>query len=134
MKRVGNYISDNQEIDLADDLATIKKQSLIAAQKQDMTIETTITALYDGAANCWNVVGSLEEQCKAIIKILDWFHIGMKFKNISLPEYLAKKLDKIKWCIWNGMIDEGLSRYDEIIEKTRSQKRKERRCTSAPTS
>lgn len=111
---------------LADDLATIKKQTLIAAQKQGMTIETTITALCDGAANCWNVVESLEDQCKEIIKILDWFHIGMKFKNISLPQYLSKKLDKIKWCIWNGLIDEGLSRYEEIIEKTRSQKMKDR--------
>ena len=43
--------------------------------------------------NCWNVVKSLEGECQSIFKVLDWFHIGMKFQNISLPKYLAKKLE-----------------------------------------
>jgi len=111
---------------LDDDLVSIKRQTLAAAQKQGMTIETNITALCDGAANCWNVVESLEEQCNKITKILDWFHIAKRFQNISLPNYLSEKLDKLKWCIWHGKVEDGLSRFDEIIENTRSEKMKDR--------
>lgn len=107
---------------LNDNLHTIKKQTLLAAQKQGMTVETQVTALCDGAANCWSVVDTLEEQCANVTRILDWFHIAMKFKNISLPKYLASKFDKIKWCVWNGLKDEALNRFDEIIPKTKNEK------------
>ena len=40
-----------------------------------------------------------------------------KFKNIALPVELAEELDHIKWCIWHGKSDEGISRFAEIIEK-----------------
>lgn len=111
---------------LDDNLLTIKKQTLLAAKKQGMTIETNVTALCDGAKNCWSVVESLEDQCNKVDKILDWFHIAIKFQNITLPKYLTTKFDKIKWCIWHGMSDEGINRFDEIITKTRAQKMKER--------
>jgi len=91
-----------------------------------MTRETKIIALCDGADNCWNVVESLEKNCKSITRILDWFHIAKRFQNISLPKYLTKKLDKLKWCIWHNKYAEGLSRFDQIISKTRSVKMKER--------
>jgi hypothetical protein len=54
------------------------------------------------------------------VKILDWFHIAKRFQNISLPKYLSKKLDKIKWCIWNGKFEEGIDRFSDIIASTRS--------------
>ena len=111
---------------LNDNLQTIKKQTLLAAQKQGMTVETKITALCDGASNCWNVVNAIEDQCIDITRILDWFHIAMKFKNVSLPKYLANKFDKIKWCVWNGLIIEALKRFDEIVPKTRNEKMKGR--------
>ena len=111
---------------LDDDLKTIKKQTLLAAQKQGMTVETEITALCDGGTNCWNVVDALDGQCAKITRILDWFHVSMKFQNISLSEDLAKKLERIKWCVWNGLIAEGLSRFDEIIIVVNNGKMKER--------
>ena len=111
---------------LDDNLKTIIQHTFLAAQKQGMTVETNITALCDGAANCWNVVNSLEGQCRHITKILDWFHIAMKFKQISLPEPLATQLDKIKWCIWNGLADEGINRFEEIIQTVESDKMKNR--------
>ena len=111
-------LDDNQE--------SIKRQTLVAALKQGMTIETHITALCDGANNCWNVVDSLEEQCHSITRIVDWFHIAMRFKNISLSKELAEKLNRLKWCIWHGMADEGLSRFDEIIAQASVDKMKER--------
>lgn len=109
---------------LDDNLATIKQQTLIAALKQGMTAETKVVALCDGATNCWNVVQSLEGQCHSITRILDWFHISMKFQNISLEEQSNKKLDSIKWNIWNGKIEVGLSIFDEIIAETKNNKMK----------
>lgn len=111
---------------LNDNLVTIKRQTSVAALKQGMTAKTKITALCDGANNCWNVVQSLEKECNSIVKILDWFHIAKKFQNISLPKYLSEKLDKAKWCIWNGKFEEGLDRFGDIIANTRSKTMKDR--------
>jgi hypothetical protein len=111
---------------LEDGHVTIKKQTLIAAQKQGLTAETNVVALCDGAANCWDVIKVFEGQCSSITRILDWFHITKRFKNISLPKYLEKKLEHIKWCIWHGQIEKGLSRFDEVIDKTRNNKMQDR--------
>ena len=81
---------------LDDDLSTMKTQTLVAARKQGLTVETTVTALCDGASNCWNVVSVIEEQCGTIVKILDWFHIAKRFQNISLPKYLSKCSGQVK--------------------------------------
>jgi len=53
-----------------DNLATIKKQTLAAARKQGLTVETFVTALCDGAANCWRVVEAIEEQCGKMPEVL----------------------------------------------------------------
>jgi len=111
---------------LDDNLATIKRQTLVAALKQGMTAETHVIALCDGAVNCWNVIQELEGRCCSITKILDWFHIAKRFQNISLPKYLDEKLDHIKWCMWHGQSAKGLLRFDEIINKTRVNKMKAR--------
>jgi hypothetical protein len=111
---------------LDDNLQTIKKQTLLAAQKQGMTVETKVTALCDGAANCWSVVNSLEDHCLEITKILDWFHIGMKFQNISLSKLLEEKLEKIKWCVWHGLSDDAFDRLNEIIPKITNEKMQSR--------
>jgi len=111
---------------LDDDAVSIKQQTLWAARKEGMTVETHLIALCDGARNCWHVIESLEDQCGQVTKILDWFHIAKRFTHIVLPKYLTKKLDKLKWCIWHGKVEEGLSRFESIIEKTRAQKIKVR--------
>jgi len=87
-----------------------------------MTKNTAITAICDGASNCWDVVDSLEPYCAKITKILDWFHIAKRFQNISLPNHLQKKLENLKWCIWHNQTDKWLDKFSEIIEKTRSTK------------
>lgn len=107
---------------LDDNLQTIKKQTLIAAQKQGMTTDTKVTALCDGASNCWRVVDVLQEKCVEITRVLDWFHIAMKFSNIPLPKYLANKLDRIKWCVWNGLKYEAIQRFNDVISKTKNKK------------
>jgi len=60
--------SDNQKL--------MKVNLLAASKKEGMNKQTTVTALADGASNCWNIIESLLPYCLTIIFILDWFHIG----------------------------------------------------------
>ena len=66
-----------------DELATMKTFVLNAALKQGMTEESMVTALADGANNCWSVITSLKPHCKPLKSILDWFHIAMKFQTLT---------------------------------------------------
>ncbi len=65
-----------------------------------MTKDTELVAISDGAVNCWNVIDHLQDQCKSITRILDWFHIAMKFKNIGSLK--SKEMDKAVW-VYRGM-------------------------------
>ena len=71
---------------LSDNQAYMFESSLIAAKKQGLDQETWLTALCDGAKNCWSIVDRLSTHCRGTTKILDWFHISMKFETISLPK------------------------------------------------
>lgn len=76
---------------MSDSQEQMKRRTIIAALKQGMTPQTKITALCDGADNCWNIIDALEPMASSIDRILDWFHLGMKLQNISLPESLKTK-------------------------------------------
>jgi hypothetical protein len=89
-----------------------------AAKEQGLTQETRLTALCDGARNCWNVVDSLESMSLSIERILDWFHIGMKFTNIALSndeQRLTAK--KAKWHLWRGCSEKAIRRLNQLLEK-----------------
>jgi len=88
--------------------------TIIAALKQGLNEKTHVTALCDGADNCWKIAESLEKFCGKITYILDWFHISMKMENIALPEVLKSKLMRIKWHLWRGNIDRALVRLSEL--------------------
>lgn len=47
-----------------DNQVTIKKLTLNARKKQGLTTNIVITALSDGANNCWSIVDSLSKHCK----------------------------------------------------------------------
>lgn len=111
---------------LSDGGKLINENTLIAAKKQGLNKNTKLTALCDGADNCWNVVEYLEGHCAQVTCILDWFHIAIKFENISLPSYLEKKLERIKWCLWHYKVKEALDRFEDVIKKTRRKTMKER--------
>jgi len=113
-------LSDNQD--------AMKQHTVNAAIKQGMTPETKITALCDGAANCWNIVDSLEGHCQSIERILDWFHITMKFQNTRLgQEAVNEKLSGAKWYLWNGLTDKAIERLKIIRDDlTKDKKRKEK--------
>lgn len=64
--------------------ASIKKLTLNACVKEGMQKNTQLVALSDGAKNCWSVISSLKSYYENITTILDWFHIGKKFKNVEL--------------------------------------------------
>jgi hypothetical protein len=97
---------------LDDKLVTIKSFLVNAAQRQGMTGETRITALADGANNCWSVLSELEPYCQELECILDWFHIGKKFQNVKngLGEALEESLERVKWTLWHGKADEALTK------------------------
>jgi hypothetical protein len=101
--------SDNQE--------TMKTMIVNAAKRHGMTKETAVVALSDGADNCRSVIKSLLPFCGELEIILDWFHIGMKFKNMQnlLSVEQQEKLLSAKWKLWHGLADDCFVKMQELI-------------------
>ena len=49
--------------------------TIVAALKQGLSPLTSITALCDGADNCWRIVDALKPLAGGTLCILDWFHL-----------------------------------------------------------
>ena len=100
-----------------DNLTTMKTYLLNAALKQGMAQNTVVTALADGANNCWSVLLSLEPQCRQLICILDWFHIGKKFQNVrsAVEGDFKETLERVKWTLWHGKSDEALTKLKMLM-------------------
>lgn len=90
--------------------------TIIAALKEGLSPSTKITALCDGAENCWQIVYALKPFAAFMDCILDWFHLSMKIQNISLPETMKAKLEMIKGHLWRGKADNALMRLASLIE------------------
>lgn len=111
---------------LLDSQDSMKQQTLNAAIKQGMTAETKMTALCDGASNCWGIVDSLEEHCQSIERILDWHHIAMKFQNTRLgTEDMNTRLSDAKWYLWNGLPDKAIERLQSIRDTLMDDKKRQ---------
>ncbi len=111
---------------LLDDQGTMKQQTLNAAIKQGMTSETKMTALCDGATNCWNIVNALEGHCQSIERILDWHHIAMKFQNTRLgQEEMNERLSGAKWYLWHGFPDKAIERLQSIRDSLKDDEKKQ---------
>lgn len=95
---------------------SIKKLTLNACKQLGMTRETTVTALTDGAKNCWSVVNNLESSCQQLLRVLDWFHIDKKFKEreSKVQEELKVVYDKAKWHCWHGHPETALIRLSQV--------------------
>ena len=102
---------------LDDHGAVINKLTLKAAQKEGLSRTTSVTAFCDGATNCWNIVDSLQDYCKSITKILDWYHIRQAYDTAmsALPDY-HDNLKSSKYKVWHGKADEGISKLKELQE------------------
>jgi len=85
-----------------------------ACRVQGMTPQTKITCLADGADNCWSIAHSIEKDCQKITFVLDWFHVGMKFKNIAIPDEHAALYAKVKWHLWHGKPETSLIRLEQL--------------------
>jgi hypothetical protein len=83
-----------------------------AALKQGISRDTHLTALVDGAPNCWSVLVALQPYCGRSEYILNWFHIGKKFQNLKqvLGETFEEALDSAKWKLWHGESAEALAK------------------------
>ena len=97
-----------------DDQATVKLLFKRACAAQGMNKETTVTCLADGADNCWSIARSIKDDCQEVVCILDWFHIGMKFKNISIPDEHSELYEKIKWHLWHGDTVKALDKLGDL--------------------
>lgn len=112
---------------LADELSSIKSLTLEAAKKEGLTQATNITALCDGAQNCWQVVEHLRPHCQSILCILDWFHVGMKFKNLSLSSKdIAESAKNAKWHLWRGEVDKAIERLQDMGTLVEDKKEKKK--------
>lgn len=109
-----------------DDLVTMKTYTLNAARKQGMTEQTKVTALADGALNCWSVIMSLAPHCKQLLCILDWFHIAMRFQNIrsAVEDAYTETLERVKWTLWHGKSKEALSKLELLMTNVTETKKR----------
>lgn len=100
----------------SDRLQTIKTYVVNAAYKQGLSRQTNITALADGAHNCWSVISVLEPRCQDLQCILDWFHISRKFQKVhnALLESKQEVLESVKWRLWHGQAEEALSKLESL--------------------
>lgn len=99
-----------------DDQEQLISNTIIAALKQGLTDKTHITALCDGAENCWKVATALKPLAGSMTCILDWFHLSMKIQNIALTDTNKNKLIRIKWHLWRGNVDSACTRLAQLID------------------
>jgi hypothetical protein len=102
-----------------DNQSEMIEDTIIAAIKEGLTPKTHITALCDGAQNCWNIAEALRPLCESMTSILDWFHLSMKIENILLQEELKSKFLRIKWHLWRGNTDAAIIRLGQLISKAK---------------
>ena len=109
-----------------DNLATMKTYLLNATLKQGLDKNTVVTALADGAHNCWSVILSLENHCKQLLCILDWFHIGKKFQNVrsAVADDFKESLERVKWKLWHGKSDEALTKLELLMKNVTAPKKR----------
>ncbi len=108
---------------LSDSQEYMIKSVFVAAKKQGLSSSTNITAICDGADNCWNIANSLKSHCASFLGILDWFHVAMKFQNISLPKTPKKRLERVKWCLWHGNVEKAIEKIGTLIDKVKNASR-----------
>lgn len=111
---------------LDDEQTAVKTYLYHAALKQGLSPETHVTALADGANNCWSAISILKPHCQTLEQILDWFHIGMKFQNVknALGEALQDSLESAKWSLWHGEAHEALQKLTLIRDNITDEKKR----------
>jgi len=89
-----------------------------------MNQDTVVTALADGAKNCWSVISHIKSHCQRLEPILDWFDIGKSSRPKALGESFEESLESSKWNVWHGNVEEALTRLEMLsVNISDSQKR-----------
>lgn len=87
----------------------MKQKTLNVAIKPSVMTETKLTAIYDGAANCWDIVNSLEKKCHSIERIFGWYYISIKFQSTSLGQEDAnEQVSGAKWTLQHRKPDKAM--------------------------
>lgn len=89
--------------------------TIVAAIQEGLTPNTHVTALCDGAHNCWQIIDAIKPLAAATLCILDWFHLSMKIQNIALPDDLVSDMESIKWHLWHGDTQKALDKLRILI-------------------
>jgi len=108
--------SYGQKAEPAEELTVNIDGGHIKARGDNRSFEAMVATVHHGAENCWSIAHSIASDCKKITYILDWFHIGMKFKNISIPPEHTKLYEKVKWHLWHGKPKTSLIRLNQLKE------------------
>ena len=76
--------------------------------------DTQLICLADGAENCWSVAELAKKESKAVLEILDWFHIAKKFKNTesAVTNDNTDELDGAKWHLWHGNSQKAINKLE----------------------
>lgn len=113
-----------------DKQATMKGLLITAAQKEGLNKnKTSVTALADGANNCWNIIDALLPHCLKILCILDWFHVGKYVKRIKLAiPALTEDFEKVRQDLWYGKVKHALSILTQLIKKEKHKDHKRLIC------
>jgi hypothetical protein len=96
-----------------------------AALKQGLSKQTQVTALADGAHNCWAIILALQPYCLSLLCILDWFHIGKKFQNVknALGDAFNESIESAKWTLWDGDAQEALRKIKLLRDNISDEKK-----------
>jgi len=79
-----------------------KIYTLNAARKQGMTEQTTVTALADGALNCWSVIMRLDPSPASSSVSWTGSTSPCGFRMCSAVDGKADTLERVKWTLWHG--------------------------------
>jgi predicted DNA binding protein len=110
---------------LSDRQKTIKRMVLNACRKEGSNARIThLTCLTDGASNCWSITHSLKGYCKTLENVLDWFHITKRFTMINnhVDKEFKERLEKVKWFLWHGDVNNALSRLAQVQSDVQDEK------------
>lgn len=99
-----------------DKQSTMKKRVLEACKLEGLTKNTKVTALSDGAKNCWNIIAFIQSLCCFVDCILDWFHIAKYVTTIKgqLERQHGETLDAAKNELWIGKATEAMAVLDKL--------------------
>ena len=99
-----------------DKQSTMKERVLEACKHEGFTKDTKVTALSDGAKNCWNIIAFIQSLCCIVYCILDWFHIAKYITTLKgqLDKQHGETLDAAKNELWIGNTTEAMAIIDKL--------------------